>query len=275
MKLGVFAKTFEGADPLTVLSASRAAGFEAVQYNMSCSGIGSLPEAVPDDIARKVRDAALETGTSIAAISATYNMTDPNPDRLAAGRRACLALCETAGAIGSLLVTVCSGSRHPKDKWQHHPANDDPQSWTDMCREFEIICEYATRHGVLIGVEPEPANIVRDAERAARLIADFAGGPIRIVLDPANIIDGVVPEQHRRVINQALGLLGDHLALAHAKDRHADGTVAPAGEGTVDWAHFLSGLSATGFDGALVAHGMVGDDAPAVARFLADQLERL
>ena len=275
MKLGVFAKTFTGTDPLTVLSASRAAGFEAVQYNLSCSGIGSLPEAIPDGAVQEIRHAARATGVGIAAISATYNMTDPDPDSLAAGRRAFLAICETAGAIGSDLVTVCSGSRHPKDKWQHHPANDDPQSWTDMCREFEIICEYATRHGVLIGVEPEPANIVRDAERAARLIADFAGGPIRIVLDPANIIDGVVPEQHRRIIDQALGLLGDHLALAHAKDRHADGTVAPAGGGTVDWAHFLSSLSATGFDGALVAHGMAADDAPAVARFLADQLERL
>ena len=275
MKLGVFAKTFAGTDPLTVLSASRAAGFETVQYNMSCSGIGSLPEAVPDDIAYKVRDAVLETGAGIAAISATYNMTDPDPDSLAAGRRAFLAICEQAGAIGSNLVTVCSGSKHPKDKWQHHPANDDPQSWTEMCREFESICEQATQHGVLIGVEPEPANIVRDADRAACLIADFAGGPIRIVLDPANIIDGVAPERHRRVIDHALDLLGDHLALAHAKDRHADGTVAPAGRGTVDWARFLSGLSATGFGGALVAHGMAADDAPAVARFLADQLERL
>ena len=109
----------------------------------------------------------------------------------------------------------------------------------------------------------------------ARLIADFAGGPIRIVLDPANIIDGVAPEQQRRVIDQALDLLGHHLALAHAKDRHADGTVAPAGRGTLDWARFLGGLSATGFAGTLVAHGMAADDAPAVARFLADQLERL
>ena len=38
MQLGVFAKTFTGTDPLTVLSASRAAGSETVQYNMSCSG---------------------------------------------------------------------------------------------------------------------------------------------------------------------------------------------------------------------------------------------
>ena len=275
MKLGVFAKSFAGDDPLTVLSASRAAGFEAVQYNLSCSGIGSLPEAIPDDAVQEIRHAARATGVGIAAISATYNMTDPDPERLASGRRAFQAICEKTPAIGSNLVTVCSGSKHPTDKWQHHPANDDPQSWTDMCKEFEIICEHATQHGVLIGVEPEPANIVSNADRAASLIADFPGSPIRIVLDPANMIEDVVPEDHHRTIDQAFDLLGDHLVLAHAKDRFANGQVAPAGRGVVDWTHFLGCLAAIGFNGALVAHGMSAAEAPAVASFLAGHLERL
>ena len=275
MKLGVFAKSFAGDDPLTVLSASRAAGFEAVQYNLSCSGIGSLPEAIPDDAVQEIRHAARATGVGIAAISATYNMTDPDPERLASGRRAFQAICEKTPAMGSNLVTVCSGSKHPTDKWQHHPANDDPQSWTDMCKEFEIICEHATQHGVLIGVEPEPANIVSNADRAASLIADFPGSPIRIVLDPANMIEDVAPEDHHRTIDQAFDLLGDHLVLAHAKDRFANGQVAPAGRGVVDWNHFLGCLAAIGFNGALVAHGMSAAEAPAVASFLAGHLERL
>ena len=275
MKLGVFAKSFAGDDPLTVLSASRAAGFEAVQYNMSCSGIGSLPEAIPDDAVQEIRHAARATGVGIAAISATYNMTDPDPERLASGRRAFQAICEKTSAMGSNLVTVCSGSKHPTDKWQHHPANDDPQSWTDMCKEFEIICAHATQHGVLIGVEPEPANIVSNADRAARLIADFPGSPIRIVLDPANMIEDVAPKDHHRTIDQAFDLLGDHLVLAHAKDRFANGQVAPAGRGVVDWTHFLGCLAAIGFNGALVAHGMSAAEAPAVASFLAGHLERL
>ena len=36
MRLGVFAKTFDGEDPAIVLAACRNAGFETVQYNMSC-----------------------------------------------------------------------------------------------------------------------------------------------------------------------------------------------------------------------------------------------
>ena len=110
MRVGVFAKTFEGDHPATVLAASRDAGFSTVQYNMACSGLGSLPEAISEDAAREVREASAGTGIGIAAISATYNMTDPDPERLAAGRRAFIAICELTSGMGCHIVTVCRGS---------------------------------------------------------------------------------------------------------------------------------------------------------------------
>ena len=275
MQIGVFAKTFDGDDPATVLAASRDAGFSAVQYNMACSGLGSLPETISEDAAREVREASASTGIDIAAISATYNMTDPDPERLAAGRRAFIAICERAHDIGCHILTVCSGSKHAHDKWCRHPSNNEPQSWNEMCREFDIICDHADRHGVLIGVEPEPANIVSSVGRAADLLAAFPGGPIRFVIDPANLIEDVAPDSHERTIDEALDRLGPMTVLAHAKDRHADGTVAPAGDGVVDWSHFLRGLKAYGIDGPLIAHGMSRSDAPGVADFLTGKVQGL
>ena len=275
MQVGVFAKSFEGEHPATVLAASRDAGFSTVQYNMACSGLGSLPEAISEDAAREVQEASAGTGIGIAAISATYNMADPDPERLAAGRRAFIAICERAPGMGCHIVTVCSGSKDAHDKWRRHPSNDDLQSWTEMCREFDIICDHADRHGVMVGVEPEPANIVSNAMRAADLLAAFPGGPIRMVLDPANLIEDVAPDSHERTIDEALDRLGSMTVLAHAKDRYAGGTVAPAGDGVVDWPHFLRGLKDCGFDGPLIAHGMSRSDAPAVAKFLASQVQRL
>jgi sugar phosphate isomerase/epimerase len=60
------------------------------------------------------------------------------------------------------------------------------------------------------------------------------------------------------------------VAMAHAKDRHADGRFATAGQGIVDFPRFIAGLRATGFDGPLVTHGLAAEEAPGVARFLAD-----
>jgi len=46
MKLGIFAKTFDGSTPIQVLRAARDAGYDAVQYNMACSGLAPLPETI-------------------------------------------------------------------------------------------------------------------------------------------------------------------------------------------------------------------------------------
>lgn len=275
MQIGVFARTFPGDAPHAIFAACRDAGFHAVQYNMACSGLDSLPPAIPAITARQVGSAAVETGIHMAAVSATYNMTDPDPDQRQAGRRAFASIAAGAADMGANMLTVCSGSMDPHDKWRRHAANDAAQSWTEMCREFEIICELAEQHDILIGVEPEPANIVSSAPRAARLLTEFPGSRLRIILDAANILEDVPPEYHRRTIDRALELLGPAIALAHAKDRHEDGSVAPAGSGIIDWHHVLGGLSGIGFTGPLIAHGMSADEAPVVAAFLTDRIARL
>ena len=272
MKLGIFAKTFPGEAPLPVLAAVRAAGYAAVQYNMACSGLGALPATIPEAAADAVAAAAAETGVAIAAISATYNMTDPDPGRRAAGRAAFAAIAAAAPRIGSGLLTVCSGSLDPDDQWRAHPDNDTPAAWAEMLAEFRAIVPVAERHGVLIGVEPELGNIVSSPAHAMRLIDRFPGGPIRIVLDPANLFEQAGPEQAAALVDAAVELLGPHIALAHAKDRDANGGFATAGRGVVDWPRYLAALRRTGFDGALVTHGLTAEEAPGVARFLAAEL---
>jgi sugar phosphate isomerase/epimerase len=274
MKIGVFAKTFRGTEPRSVLAASRAAGFEAVQYNMACSGLGALPAEISPAQARAVADAAAAEDVEIAALSATYNMTDPDLTRRTAGRIAFQAIAGQAKAMGTQVLTVCSGSRDPDDQWRRHPDNDSAEAWRDMCREFERLLPIAEAAGVVIGVEPEHANVVSNASKAVELLRSLAGSRIRIVLDPANLLDGVESAARNAVLRDAIERLGPHLVLAHAKDRAEDGSVAPAGNGVVDWPVFLAGLAAVGFDGPLIAHGMSAVEAPAVAKFLRAEVDR-
>lgn len=275
MQVGVFAKTFPGDDPQHVLAACKAAGFDTVQYNMSCSGINSLPGSISADVTRSIINASADSGVHIAAVSATYNMTHPDLKRREAGRRGFKAIAESAAQIGTKILTVCSGSLNPDDQWQHHPANHDPETWIEMCREFEIILQLADKHDLLVGVEPEHANIVSSSAKARRLLDEFEGSAIRIVLDPANILENVPHESQHKILDEAFDLLGSAIILAHAKDRNADGVVVPAGAGTVDWNYFLGGLAQTGFTGSLIAHGISAGDAPNVATFLARQIEQL
>ena len=131
------------------------------------------------------------------------------------------------------MLTVYGGSMDPTDKWRRHSANDDEATWGRMCREFEVICAIAESNGLLIGVEPEPANIVNSAERAANLLKTFSGGPIRIVFDPANIIENLAQEDHNNAIEEAFELLGPMIGLAHAKDRFANSGGGTSRKGSI------------------------------------------
>lgn len=268
MRLGIFAKTFAGGTPAEVLSAARAAGFDCVQYNMACSGLGALPRSVPDAAMEAVRAASEATGVGIAAVSATYNMIHPDMAVREAGRAAFEAIAGAARGMGTGLVTVCTGSRDAEDQWRRHPENESREAWEEFLAEMRLLVPVAERHRVLIGVEPEMANVVRDAARARAMLDAFPGAPIGIVLDPANLFEDMAGFRGGEVVDEAVEKLSGRIAMAHAKDRDTEGRFVAAGRGVVDFGRFLGGLRRAGFDGAVVTHGLSAGEAPGVASFL-------
>jgi sugar phosphate isomerase/epimerase len=272
MKLGIFARTFAGSTPLEVLTAARRAGYQAVQYNMACSGLSPLPLEISDETAAAVHLASVKTGVAIAALSATYNMIDPSLSKREEGRRSFAAIAASAHRMGARLLTVCTGSRDPHDQWRYHPDNSGAEAWRQMCKEFELLLVIAERYDVMLGVEPELANVVNSAQRARELIDAFDNERIRIVFDAANLFEIESPERRKMLVERAVALLGDRISLAHAKDRLADGRFATAGTGVLDYHHFLGALQRAGFDGPLITHGLTANEADRVAGFLKAEL---
>jgi sugar phosphate isomerase/epimerase len=274
MRLGVFARTFAGADPATVLAAARAAGFDAVQYNLACSGLASMPATVPPEALAAIRDAVRATGLALAGLSGTYNMIHPDPAVRAAGLARLETVAAAAAAIGAPLVSLCTGTRDPDDQWRAHPDNATPAAWRDLLAEMEKAATIAERHGLRLGIEPERANVVDSPATARALLDAVPSLSLAIVLDPANLFETAPAAERRDLVSRAVDLLGDRIAMAHAKDRDAAGEVVAAGAGGIDFVHFIAALRAAGFDGDLVAHGMTAAEAPGVAAFLRDAARR-
>lgn len=275
MELGIFAKTFSGSTPMEVFTAARKTGYTSVQYNMACSGIGALPVEISEEVADAVATASRETGVSVAAISATYNMIHPDRAIRETGRRSFEAIASRAARIGAGLLTVCSGSCDPEDQWRHHPGNSTETAWLEMIGEFRLLDEVAGRYGVRIGVEPELANVVSSAHKARALIDTLASDRIRVVFDPANLFEREDARARKETIENAVHLLKDRIEIAHAKDRNADGSFATAGKGVIDYEHYISVLRRSGFDGVLVTHGLSHDEAEDVFQFLRSTMESL
>ena len=268
MQLGIFAKTFsvQGAGP--VLKAVRDAGYNAAQFNMACVGLHSMPNEISPTICSEIVKASNANGVAIAAVSGTYNMAHPNTTMRADGLRRLGAIIANAEAMGTSLVTLCTGTRDPDDQWRLHKDNSTPEAWRDMRAEMEKALAVAEAHDVTLGIEPELANIVSNASQAKRLIAEMKSPFLRVVLDPANLFEVESELKRRSIIAGAINDLAGHIAMVHAKDRNSVGSFVAAGQGLIDFKFFVQYLKHVGFDGPMVTHGLSETEAPSVARFL-------
>jgi sugar phosphate isomerase/epimerase len=273
MHLGIFAKTFEGKSPGVVLAQVKAAGYHVAQYNLACSGLSSMPDNVSDDVIADISHAVAASGVRLDALSATYNMIHPDVRSREIGHGRLAVVARVASDLGIPTVTLCTGTRDTKDQWTHHPDNTSKKAWRDLIDAMIVAIGIADRFDVNLGVEPELANVVSSASMAKRLIEECKSPRIKIVLDAANLFEVVSVEEQRRIVAEAVDMLGPHIIMAHAKDRKADGSFVAAGTGVLDYPHFIRTLKNSGFNGPLVTHGLSAAEAPEVAEFLRRQLQ--
>lgn len=275
MKLGIFAKTFAGTEPTVVLQAASEAGYQCVQYNWACAGLPSMPDAIPRQSLAGTRSAVQSTGVSLAALSGTYNMTHPDANEREVGLRRLNIVIDSAAELDIPIVTLCTGSRDAEDQWREHPDNDSDAAWSDLMRAMEQAVRMAEAAGVSLGVEPELANTVNSADKALKLMQAFDAETLCIVLDPANLFEVLDDDARRTTIASAIEQLAPWIRMGHAKDRLADGHFCTAGDGVVDFHHYLAALKSIGFDGPMITHGLPADDAVRVAGFLEQRLAAL
>lgn len=217
MRPGIFAKTFAARGAQATLDAAAAAGYETTQFNLACLGLPSMPDRIEPAAAAEIAQASRRSGVSIAAVSGTYNMIHPDPAVRASGLARLEALCGACHAMGTRLVTLCTGTRDPADQWRWHPANAGADAWRDLLAEMEKAVAIADRFDVELGIEPELANVVSSAPAAARLFAEIASPRLRVVLDPANLFETAAADERKRLVEEAVDLLGPRIAMAHAR----------------------------------------------------------
>lgn len=275
MQLGIFAKTFPSENPLQALDSVQKAGFVCTQYNMSCSGMSAMPEAINTQTANAVLRASEETNIPIVAVSATFNMIHPDINEREDGLKRLEVIAANAKAMGTELLTLCTGTRNPDDKWQNHAENDTLRAWGALLQSMERAIKIAETHDVKLAIEPELANVVNSAAKAERLIRQLQSDRLKVVLDPANLFEQISSEAQNRLISEAVECVADHLVMAHAKDRLPDGEFTTAGKGVLNYRHYLQALSDCGFDGPLITHGLAAQDAPKAAKFLRKMLKQI
>lgn len=268
MDVGIFAKTFARPSLEATFDAVAGDGLRSVQFTMECAGLDSMPDDIPSELVDRIRRAAGARGIAIAALSGTFNMAHPDPAARDQGVARMGVLAAACRPMGASVITLCTGTRDADNMWRRHPANDSPEVWRDMVATIEAALEVAEAHDVTLAFEPEPGNVVNSAARGLKLLQEVGSRHLRVVVDAANIIATDETRASETVLEEAFDLLGDHLAVAHAKDVGADGRPCAAGKGIVPWERYVSLLREARFEGPLILHGLAEDEVAASVRCL-------
>jgi sugar phosphate isomerase/epimerase len=250
-------------------------GYQTVQFNFSSAGLPSLPKDLPEEIVKGVMASATRNGLTICALSGTYNMAHPDVVRRGSDRIGFTNILRAAQFMKVPLVTLCTGTRNATDMWSAHPDNGSHEAWLTLRGELDFALELAERHGVALGVEPEPGNVVGNAKDARRLLDEVDRSQLKIVMDAANLLPPECQTRQREVVAEAVSLLGADIALVHTKDVSASGEPVAAGRGVVDFHNFLKAILSTGYRGPLVSHNFPEKDAAYVSGYLRRVLEEV
>lgn len=274
-ELGIFSRTYENANLEETFQRMTAHGIYHTQFNLSNAGLPTLPEAVSEETLQRIRKTAAAYQVKLDALSGTFNMIDPDEEKRKAGIRQFEEQCRIAKALDIPVVTLCTGSKHPSDKWAWHEENLKETSWADLMRTTEQILNAAEAYDVILGVETETNNIVNTPERARKYLDESGSDRLKIIMDGANLF---LPDQvsdMKNVLDEAFELLGKDIVLAHAKDFACDGVISivAVGAGVMDFPYYEELLEKYGYHGPLIMHGMSETQIPESCRFLKGVLE--
>lgn len=270
MNLGIFAYTFVRPTVAEVFDAISAHGLTNTEWNHTAVGLQEVPDAVDPALAESVRSAAAERGITVDSLAGYSNLVDPDPDRRREAMGRLFGLIRAARSFGADKVALCSGSRDPHSMWTWHPANDDPAAWRDLCASMGDALQAAEESDITLVFEPEVNNVVHTARKARQLLDDMASPRLKVVFDGANIYHkGELARQHE-MLTAAIDLLGDDIVLAHAKDIEQDGDAghSAAGQGKLDFPHYVGELRRAGYDGSILLHGLKEADVEGSVRLL-------
>ena len=275
MEIGIFARTFEEPSLAAVLDRVAAHGIRYIQLNTSCMGLSDMPDGLDAAACAQARREIDARNIEVVSLSATYNMIHPDPAARAQGMRRLGILASRAAELGTNLLTLCTGTRNPTNMWQHHPQNNSPEAWSDLLDAMGQALTTAEEHDLHLGIEPEVANVVNSPQKARQLLDTMRSDRLTIVMDGANVFPKGTIQRQRQILDEAFDLLGDRIALAHAKDLSRDGEAGheAAGTGLLDYDHYLHLLHQSGYRGAVVLHSLTPAQVPGCVRFLQQKLQ--
>ena len=242
LKIGISTLGFGAYTNAALAKELAAAGFSTIQlfllqsdsnfwkYN-SRADVSSLTAARCKEIAATYRDAGLD----IHSIGVYTNLIHPDDAELQANLAYFEAMMEIGGHMGvRTFITEAGHFYDPKVPAPRLPLEYQDAAWPRMVATGRKLAELAGKHDAKVLFEPSFLTFFSTAKRTRLFVEEVASPRIRVLLDPANLIE-------LNDLDEMFQQLAPWIECLHAKDRkhHTERGVA-AGKGDVDYKRFVT-----------------------------------
>lgn len=157
-----------------------------------------------------------DKGIDLAVLGCYLNLAHPDPVQLSKIQNTYLAHIRFASILGCGVVGTETGA--PNAEYKYEPACRSEEALRLFIQNLRPVVTYAQAMGVILAIEPVRNHIVYDARRAKRVLEEIASPNLQIILDPVNLLGMDNYVEQTEVVEEAIDLLGDDVAVIHMKD---------------------------------------------------------
>lgn len=232
MQLGIRLHDVAGATLEEKLANAKAQGFACGHVALSkvISQYSVADSALTPGLAMYIKKQFSKYDLDIAVLGNYLNLANPDPQKLAAIQKRYMTHIRFAALLGCGVVGTETGA--PNVEYRYEPACRSEETLDTFITNLKPVVRYAENMGVIIAIEPVIRHIVYNPKRARQVLDAIASPNLQIILDPVNLLDESNAADHREIIQEAIELLGEDVAVVHLKDfKVQDGKLLSMGAG--------------------------------------------
>lgn len=193
-------------------------------------GTCTTDEALTPGLAMYLKRLFAQNNLDCAVLGCYLNLANPDREQLEKTIKRYKAHIRFASMLGCGVVGTETGT--PTTTYSYVPECRSEEALQVLIGNLRTVVAYAEKMGVVIGIEPVHCHIVHNAVKARRVLDEINSPNLQIILDPVNLLNIDNVDKANEVIDEAIELLGEDVAIVHLKDyKVTNGRITSAGAG--------------------------------------------
>lgn len=218
LNLGIRGHDIESGSPEQLAKAVAEKNLYSIQLALGKSFPNLYPGAgnLSPGLANYIRNCLNKANVNIAVLGCYFNLIHPDHNERKKGINIFKEHIRYARDFGCSVVATETGNVNSEIVYTKKNYREEP--FQEVVKEVNVLVEEAEKFGVIVGIEPGVNHPIYSAKVMKRLLDTVQSNNLQVVLDPANLLTPETMGSQKKVIQEAFQLLGDRIAVIHAKD---------------------------------------------------------